>query len=123
MFESARTLAVYVTDMQRAKKFYTEILGFEISAELGPNLCFLKSKSGKIYIYLEGGNKPTSIDPQTSRLSFFLQAENSASETYATLKSAGVKLLQKAPEQVGEDTYCFQFEDPDGNIIEVAGRP
>jgi predicted enzyme related to lactoylglutathione lyase len=122
VFKSIRALAIYVTDMGRAKKFYTEILGFQVSAELGPNLCFLESASGDIHIYLEGGNKPTSIDKKTSRLSFFLQAAKSAPETYAVLKKAGVKLLQDAPEFVGDGTLCFQFEDPDGNIINVAGK-
>jgi len=56
-------------------------------------------------------------------LSFFLEAEKSASETYKALKAADVRLVQGAPEQVGDDTYSFQFEDPDGNIIEVTGRP
>lgn len=123
MFKSIRALAIYVSDMEKAKKFYTEILGFEVSTQLSPNLCFLESKSGQIHIYLEGGNKPTSIDNRTIRLSFFLQAEKSASETYSALKTASVKILQEAPEQVGDDTSCFQFEDPDGNIIEVAGKP
>lgn len=123
MFESASTLAVYVTDMTRAKKFYTEILQFDISADLGPELCFLKSKSGKFYIYLKGGYKPCAIDSRTSRLGFFLRSEKSAAETLAQLKAAGVKVLQETPEQVADDTACFQFEDPDGNIIDVAGSP
>jgi len=122
MFESIRALAVYVTDLSKAKKFYTKILGFEVSAELGPNLCFLRPKSGNIHLYMKGGSKPSSIDNLTTRLSFFLQAGNSASKTFASLKAAGVKLLQEAPEVVGDDTACFQFEDPDGNIIEVSGR-
>jgi len=123
MFNKISALAIYVTDLARAKKFYTKVLGFELVVELGPNLCFLKSKSGNINIYLEGNKKPAQIDNQTSRLSFFLQAEKTAPETYAYLKAAGVKLLQKAPELVGDDTACFQFEDPDGNIIEVCGKP
>jgi predicted enzyme related to lactoylglutathione lyase len=123
MFKSIGSLAVYVSDMARAKKFYTEILGFEISADLEPNLCFLKSKSGKIYIYLEGGKKTASIDNETCRLSFFLEAEKTAAETYAFLKKAGVSLLQSAPESVADDTACFQFQDPDGNIIEVSAQP
>jgi predicted enzyme related to lactoylglutathione lyase len=122
MFKYIRALAVYVTDLRKAKKFYTEILGFELSVDLEPNLCFLKSKSGDINIYVEGGKKQTPIDNQTCRSSFFLQAERNASETYASLKAAGVKLLQEAPELVGEETACFQFEDPDGNIIEVCGK-
>jgi len=123
MFNKISALAIYVTDLARAKKFYTKVLGFELVVELGPNLCFLKSKSGNINIYLEGNKKPAQIDNQTSRLSFFLQAEKTAPETYAYLKAAGVKLLQKAPELVGDDTACFQFEDPEGNIIEVCGKP
>ena len=122
MFKSIRALAIYVTDMGRAKKFYTEILDFQVSAELGPNLCFLESASGDIHIYLEGGNKPTSIDKMTSRLSFFLQAEKSASETYTLLKDAGIKFLQTVPQFVGDGASCFQFEDPDGNIIDIAGK-
>jgi len=123
MFKRVRAVAIYVTDLKRAKKFYNEILSFELSAELGANLCFLKSKSGDINIYMEGGKKQTSIDNETCRLSFFLQAERTASETYASLRKAGVKLLQEAPELVGDETACFQFEDPDGNIIEVSGKP
>jgi len=123
MFKGIGALAVYVADLARAKKFYTEVLGFELASDIPPNLCFLKSKSGNIDIYMEGGKKPASIDNETCRLSFFLRTEESAPKTYDALKTAGVKLLQDAPEFVGDDTYCFQFEDPDGNIIEVTARP
>ena len=121
MFRSIGSLAIYVTDLERAKKFYVEILGFKISADLGPTLCFLASESGDIDIYLEGGHKPSTVDNRTSRLSFFLRSEKSAADTFDALKTAGVKLLQSKPEPVGDDTYCFQFSDPDGNVIEVAG--
>jgi len=121
VFESASTLAVYVTDMARAKKFYTEVLKLEISADLGPELCFLKAKSGEFTVYLRAGHKPHTADSKTSRLGFFLRSKESAAETLVQLKAAGVKVLQDEPEQVADDTACFQFEDPDGNIIDVAG--
>jgi catechol 2,3-dioxygenase-like lactoylglutathione lyase family enzyme len=123
LFSSIITVAVYVTDLERARKFYTDTLGFEVAADIPPNLCFLKSLSGKINIYLEGGKKPSSSDSETCRLSFFLQGEKSASFIHSHLKSKGVRVLQDAPEFVGDDTYCFQFEDPDGNILEVAAGP
>ncbi len=122
MFARVRSLAVYVSDIKRAKKFYTEILGFEISAEVGPNLCFLKSRSGNINVYMEGGYKQTRINNKTCRLSFFLQSDKPASECYATLRSAGVELLQPKPESVDEETAVFQLKDPDGNIIEVSAK-
>ena len=121
MFKNINTIAVYVSDKGKTKKFYTDILGFEVSADLGPNLCFLKSRNGKINIYLEGGMKKTANDNQTCRLSFFLQAEENADKTFESLKNAGVTLLQDKPEKVDDNTACFQFLDPDGNIIEVEG--
>lgn len=123
MFENITTVAVYVSDTERAKKFYIETLGFQMAADIHPNLCFLKSGSGRISIYLEGGKRHRNVDEGTCRLSFFLQAEKPASEVFEYLKERGVKVLQDKPQFVGDDTYCFQFEDPDGNILEVAGRP
>ena len=123
MFKEVRTLAVYVTDMDRAKQFYIGILGFRLRADVHPGLCFLESANGRIDIYLEAGMKPTAVDSQTARLSFFLETEATAAETYARLKAAGVRLLQEAPEEVGDGIFCFQFLDPDGNVLEACGRP
>ena len=122
MFKKAKTLAVYVTDMARARQFYTEVLGFQVRVDVHPGLCFLKSWDGGISIYLEAGMKPTSVDSGTARLSFFLETEAPATETYARLKAAGVRLLQDSPEDVGDGNFCFQFLDPDGNILEACGR-
>ena len=121
LFRKVRTLAVYVTDMARARQFYTEVLGFRVQVDVHPGLCFLASQDDGISIYLEAGMKPTSVDGGTARLSFFLETEATAAETYARLKAAGVRLLQDAPEDVGDGNFCFQFADPDGNIIEVCG--
>ena len=123
MFDRVITVAAYVSDTARAKAFYTETLGFRMAADIHPNLCFLKSDSGKINIYLEGGKERRSVDANACRLSFFLETERPASEVFEYLKGKGVKVLQDSPQFVGDDTYCFQFEDPDGNILEVAGKP
>lgn len=122
MFEKVSTVAIHVTDMARAKQFYVETLGFEVSADLGPELCFLRSRSGRISIYLEAGAKPTSVNNHTARLGFFLRAETSAQDVFSRLRAAGVRLLQDAPEPVADDTACFQFLDPDGNVIDVEAR-
>jgi len=123
VFKGVQTLAVYATDMARSRKFYTEVLGFKVRAEVHPGLCFLASPNGKIDIYLEAGMKPATVDNQTARLSFFLETESTAAATFAQLKAAGVKLLQDAPEEVGDGIFCFQFLDPDGNVLEACGRP
>jgi predicted enzyme related to lactoylglutathione lyase len=121
MFNAVTAVAVYVTDKERAKRFYTDVLGFDVAADLGPELCFLRSKNGEIDVYLEGGMKPAAVDRASSRLSFFLRAEDTALEAHARLREAGVRVLQDAPEAVDDRTACFQLLDPDGNILEVCG--
>jgi len=121
MFERIGAVAVYVTDKERAKKFYTGVLGFEVAHDIGPDLCFLRSANGRIDIYLEGGMQQRALDNRTCRLSFFLHTGEPAAVAFGRLKAAGVKLLQGAPEAVSDDTACFQFEDPDGNILEACG--
>jgi catechol 2,3-dioxygenase-like lactoylglutathione lyase family enzyme len=123
MFKKVRTLAVYVTDMTRARQFYTEVLGFRVRADVHPGLCFLESQNGSIDIYLEAGMKPAVVDNGMARLSFFLETDSTAADTFARLKAAGVTLLQQAPEEVGDGIFCFQFLDPDGNVLEACGRP
>jgi catechol 2,3-dioxygenase-like lactoylglutathione lyase family enzyme len=120
MFKSIHTIAVYVSDMGRAKKFYTEILGFQVRVDLGPTLSFLKS--GDIHVYLEAGHKPRPVDMDDTHLSFFLETEKSAREAFDELKAAGVKMLEDEPVEVGDGVYAFQFLDPDGNILEATGH-
>jgi catechol 2,3-dioxygenase-like lactoylglutathione lyase family enzyme len=121
MFEGCDTLAVYAGDMARAKAFYTGVLGFEVRTDLGPELCFLVSKSGRLHLYLEAGHRVGRPAEQDCRLSFFLRTEGSVFAVFDELKNAGVELLDDAPEEVGENTYTFRFRDPDGNILEAVG--
>lgn len=121
MFKGVNTLAVYVSDMERAKAFYAGVLGFEVRAEPAPDLCFLVSGSGELHIYLEAGHRVSRLDEDVCRLSLFLQTEGSVFEVYNRLEGAGVELLDDAPEEVGENTYTFRFRDPDGNILEATG--
>ena len=122
MFASVNTVAVYVSDMERAKRFYTEILGFKIKYDIGPTLCFLVSESGNINVYLEAGNKPAAVNGESTRLSFFLWTVNTVRETFDELKVKGVTILDKEPEEVGNGVYVFRFLDPDRNILEATGH-
>ena len=121
MFKDIKTVAIYVSDKEKAKRFYTEILGFVESVDLGPNLCFLRSENGKINIYLQGGMKKTNYNSDNCRLSFFLRAEDSIYHIFEYLQNAKVTILQKQPEIVGDNIGTFQFLDLDNNIIEVEG--
>ncbi|MBD3285043.1 hypothetical protein GF359_01595 [candidate division WOR-3 bacterium] len=121
MFTSINTVAVYVSDMERAKKYYTEILGFKLKHDFG-NLCFLVSDSERITVYLEAGYEPSPADYKSTHLSFFLTTAKSTKETFDELKSKGVQILDAEPEEVGDGVYVFRFCDPDGNVLEATGH-
>jgi len=54
LFRNVISIAVYVIDKERAKEFYTSILGFGVAADPGPEeVNFLVSKNGRMSIYLE----------------------------------------------------------------------
>jgi catechol 2,3-dioxygenase-like lactoylglutathione lyase family enzyme len=122
MITGITTVAVYATDKEIAKRFYTDVLGFEVSADLGPTLCFLHSTNRHLYIYLKGGMQKAHLNAQSTRLSFFLETDMLASEAYRILTERGARPLQQAPEAVDEEKACFQVPDPDGNIIEIVVR-
>lgn len=112
-------VAVYVDDYQVAFKFYHEVLGLEKSFDMGDQACFFKL--GRDWgLYLEGGNKRVEFDTKTVRPAFILAVE-SAGAMYEKLKAAGVKLVQDAPVDMGQNDFWFQFFDPTGNILEILG--
>jgi predicted enzyme related to lactoylglutathione lyase len=121
MFTHVRALAVHVTDLERAKRFYTEVLGFELRVQVSPTLCFLNTRAPGINVYLEGGHRPSTVDRETARLGFFLQLDGPVHAAYDRLKERGVEMLTDAPEEVGDDVWTFPFADPDGNILEATG--
>ncbi|MBN2363916.1 VOC family protein [candidate division WOR-3 bacterium] len=112
-------LTLYVSDIETAKKFYKEILGFEDGGEMPPGVLF---KSGKVTIYAEPGRRKK---PEQSREyaefspSFSV---DSVRECHEFLKTEGVKIVEKYQE-FAPDFALFKFEDPDGNLLEISGKP
>jgi catechol 2,3-dioxygenase-like lactoylglutathione lyase family enzyme len=121
LFTRSPSLVVKVTDLERAVRFYTEVLGFRLRVRLGPGLCFLASEGGGIDIYLEGGCTRPAAGPEAARLGFYLETREPARAAFDRLKAAGVRVLGDAPEQVDDETLVFDFEDPDGNVLSACG--
>jgi catechol 2,3-dioxygenase-like lactoylglutathione lyase family enzyme len=121
MIGGVRTIAVHVTDIERAKRFYTETLGFVLRVQVTPGLCFLETENGAVHVYLEGDHRPAPVGPDSARLGFYLETEGSAHEAFERLREAGADLLEEEPLQVDEDLWTFRLRDPDGNLLDVVG--
>ncbi len=112
-------IAVYVEDLERAKTFYIEHLGFKESADEMPPGIMLEG--GSVSLYLEGGRNSGTADADKSEFSPCF-AVASVKKSYDALKQAGVCLLMDYQE-FAPTFAMFRFADPDGNAIEIAGAP
>ena len=112
-------LAVYVSDLVKAKEFYIEQLGFEMGEEMSPGIIL---RSEDVTLYIEAGRKKRKSESR--ELSEFSPcfATDSVRQSYEVLKSSGVKVLEEYQE-FAPTFALFKIADPDGNLIEIAGKP
>jgi catechol 2,3-dioxygenase len=115
-----------VSDLARAVKFYTEVLGFEVMTQLGNSAAFLSAGGYHHHLGLNtwesaGGPRPA---PGTTGLYHFAILLPSRRELARTLKRVidhGWPIEGASDHGVSEAIY---FSDPDGNGIEIyADRP
>jgi len=112
-------LAVYVSDLERSKTFYTEILGFEEGDEVAPGILL---KSGEVTLYLEAGRLERGV--RTGNLPEFSPCfeTESVRRTFEEMILSDVSIVEEYQEY-GPAFALFKIADPDGNLIEFAGEP
>jgi len=112
-------LTVYVTDIERARTFYVERLGFEPGEDMAPGLLL---RSGKVTLYMEAGRRNRQTESREFPEFSPCFATESVKQSYETLKAAGVRIVEDYQE-FAPTFALFKMTDPDGNLIEIAGRP
>ena len=112
-------VAIYGSDLERSRQFYMDILGFEECGNYEPGILL---KSGSVTIYLEGGRSPKpDTDTSAAEISPCFSAL-SIKDTYENLKEAGVT-IETDYQEFGPEYSLFRILDPDGHVIEFAGKP
>ena len=117
-----------VRDLERSRKFYTEILGWRPSNAGNEGVVFIQAGGVVVSLYpRENLAEDAVISPEGSGFSGFTLAYNAQSESevdeiIADLKSKGVKIV-KEPQKAFWGGYSSYFADPDDNLWEVAYNP
>jgi catechol 2,3-dioxygenase-like lactoylglutathione lyase family enzyme len=126
-------LGLPVNDMERAKKFYTEVLGMGCAkVDVDIETCGLDKEAMGHYpltarLFMQNGaelvlfQRPKAIergdfDDGTSHLSLELAKEDFATAV-SDLKKAGVKIMYE--EHVRESGRSAYFFDPEGNYLQI----
>ncbi len=122
---SALTHLIVVSDLDRARDWYSQILGAEITGEYGGTSIVLKLLGNWLLLVTPGGptaDKPSvtmapPADPDRPATELIFRVED-ANHSYAVLKSRGAEFLTP-PVKNGIETRAF-FRDPDGHLFEIS---
>lgn len=116
--QSLHHVSILVTDLERAKTFYKDVLGLEPTTRppLTSNGVWYQIGDAQIHLiqYPEKALKPRPID--TSDAHFALRVDD-YDKTVARLKELNVPIVERPDSLTGwPQVYC---QDPDGNVIEL----
>ena len=110
-----------VADLDRALRFYRDVLGFELTQRLGNQAAFLSAGGYHHHIALntwesEGGSAPPPGHTGLYHLAILYPTRRDLARALRRLLDAGVSLDGAADHGVSEALY---LRDPDGNGVEL----
>lgn len=104
-------VTIFVSNMDRAVRFYTEILGMKVEYRFGDDWTSLKTDDG-----VSVGLHPASKESPAGRkgaITIGFEVSGSIENAVAAMKSKGVKFV--GPIVDDKEIKAAHFEDPDGN--------
>ena len=119
------THILVVSDVERARDFYRDVLGAEVFREYGGTSCVLKFLGAWLLLVTGGGptkDKPdVTFAPPADRgnvhHAMTIRVGN-CKAAYDALSSRGAQFITP-PVDWGAEVRCF-FRDPDGHLLEIS---
>jgi len=122
VIQGVQHVAVVTTDVERAARFYTEVLGFKESLRLetthSGTIVFVSANGTQLELF--GGGKPKEPGESEGKVGFphvALLVDDVDGE-YERLKALGVEFDMPPTEAEAGIRLAF-FKDPDGNRFEI----
>jgi catechol 2,3-dioxygenase-like lactoylglutathione lyase family enzyme len=109
-------LVLHVSDVPRARKFYTDVLGMTVYRENDRQVFLHAGSQGVALFKKQGDGGPLKTGNDLNHL-----ALNVASGTYEALKADLEKHGVIVTGRPGEDR-CIYFQDPDGHRLQLMVR-
>ena len=110
-----------VADLERALKFYREVLGFELQQHFGTQAAFISAGGYHHHIGLntwesKGGSPPPPGSTGLYHVAILYPARAALADALRRVLAAGIELDGAADHGVSEAIY---LRDPDGNGVEL----
>jgi catechol 2,3-dioxygenase-like lactoylglutathione lyase family enzyme len=105
-------VVLYVEDLARAKRFYTELLGMEVRVEHGDRV-FLRCGRQQVGLFTKEDGSGAHAGEEINHIA--LRVENGEwPEVKAALEAAGVAVSSRP-----NDPTCIYIDDPDGHMVQI----
>jgi catechol 2,3-dioxygenase-like lactoylglutathione lyase family enzyme len=108
-------IVLHVNDVQRARKFYADILGMTVYRE-SERQVFLHAGEQGVALFKKQGDAPLAAGNDLNHLALRV-----ATGSYETLKAELEKHGVAVSGRPGEDR-CIYFQDPDGHRLQLMVR-
>jgi catechol 2,3-dioxygenase len=110
-----------VSDLERAERFYVDLLGFHVTARYGTEATFLSAGDNHHDLGLntwesKGGSPPPASTTGLFHVAIRVPTRRHLAELFVRLRDAGVPFTGASDHLVSEALY---LKDPDGNGIEI----
>jgi catechol 2,3-dioxygenase-like lactoylglutathione lyase family enzyme len=119
------TILLVVSDIERSRTFYRDVLGASVAREYGGTSCVLQFQG--TWLLLVTGGEPTPdkpdvtfappVDPATVSHELTIRVPDCRA-AHATLVQRGAVFLTP-PVEYDWEIRCF-FRDPDGHLLEIS---
>jgi len=105
-------IELFVTDPQKSKRFYQDVLGFELTVDQGGGYYWLQKDS--VEILLRPGNPPEPADRYAGAPAGIVFYTDDLETTMRELQQRGLVFRGTV-----DSEKCFTFADPDGNWFQL----
>ena len=113
-------VAISVTDLDAARAFYCDLLGFEVLPRPDFGFPGLWLRVGSLQLHLAVADEPASPGPGFPHFALFVPTDE-FDATIESVRAAGVKMLGDPSSRVdfGMPVQAAFVTDPSGNVIEL----
>ncbi len=113
-------VAISVTDLDEARDFYCDLLGFEVLPRPDFGFPGLWLRVGSLQLHLAVADEPPSPGPGFPHFALYVPTDE-FDATIESMRSAGVKMLGEPSSRVdfGTTVHAAFVTDPSGNVIEL----
>jgi catechol 2,3-dioxygenase-like lactoylglutathione lyase family enzyme len=120
-FVKIKETCLYVEDLERAKKFYNEVLGLPIINYVADKHLFLRAGSSVLLIFNPEDSRTKQSPPAhygggKQHFAFEVEEKN-YNKAREEIIAKGVVIIDEVKWKSGKSS--FYFNDPDGNVLEI----